>query len=265
MGSLERARSTWLDVMLDVVNSYPPAMPWSDVSRILATQLDVQVAGDFGWDSEGFGRVRAYPMPDWFDLASVARRAPRAHPLALHYAASRVSDVLTTDMVPALDSIAGREYAAEMREDEIDQHLWIPVTFDVAGPRVIGACRAREAFTDEQIEIARLAQRVVVTVHRHVRALSGDLAVHWQEQAVDLRLTPRQVAVLKLAAAGLTATSIGRRLQLSPRTVERHLENAYARLDAHDRVTAIRRAESAGVLLRADVGEAPWSRIAGAR
>ena len=262
MGELDKARGEWLDVMLDVVNSYPPAMPWAKLAATLASQLNAPVAGDFGWDSQGLGLVRAYPMPDWFDLARVARRAPATHALARHYATNRTTAVLSTEMVPALESIEGRSYAAELQECEIDQQLWIPVTFEQAGPRIIGVCRPKRPYTHREHVVADVAQRVAVTAHRHVRALSGEMAVRWQDRAVELRLTPRQVAVLRLAASGLTSASIARRLQLSPRTVERHLENAYERLKAHDRVTAIRRAESAGLLLRAEDQEAQWTHIA---
>lgn len=260
MAEFDSARGDWIEVLLSVVDSYRPSMPWAELCRTLAAQLDAPVAGDFGWDDQGLGLVRAYPMPTRFDLARVARRAPVAHALARHYAANRTCEVLATDMVPAYESIDGREYVAELKECGIDQQLWIPVTFEPDGPRVIGVCRPGRPFSAHEVRVARLAQRVAVTVRRHVRSLSGAGAVGWPDRAVELRLTPRQVAVLRLAAAGLTSASIGRRLELSPRTVERHLENAYERLKVHDRVTAIRRAESAGLLVQ-DVRVSPWSPV----
>lgn len=261
-----RARGQWLELVLGVLNTYHVEMPWAAAAQTLARQLDAPVAGDFGWEADGRGRVRAYPMPDWFDLTAVAERAPLLHPLARHYAATGSTQVLTTSMVPGLEPIVGRQYDAEMREAGIDQHLWIPVTFDPDGPRVIGTCRPREAYTRDQVRLADLAQRVLVTMHRHVVVLGGEHAVHWEDAAREVRLTPRQVAVLGLAADGWTSTAIGRRLRVSPRTVERHLENAYVRLHAHDRVTAVRRAEAAGVLPpRRPRDDAVWRRVASRR
>jgi DNA-binding CsgD family transcriptional regulator len=43
-------------------------------------------------------------------------------------------------------------------------------------------------------------------------------------------LSPRELEVLELVAAGLTNGAIAERLQLSARTIERHLSNIYAKL-----------------------------------
>lgn len=53
-------------------------------------------------------------------------------------------------------------------------------------------------------------------------------------------LSARQRQVLELVAAGLTNTQVAARLGLSGRTVDKHLENAYARLGVDNRVSAVR-------------------------
>jgi DNA-binding NarL/FixJ family response regulator len=47
---------------------------------------------------------------------------------------------------------------------------------------------------------------------------------------------------------GLLARSIAQRLDVSERTVHKHLGSVYRKLDAHDRLLAVRRAESLGLL-----------------
>jgi pimeloyl-ACP methyl ester carboxylesterase/DNA-binding CsgD family transcriptional regulator len=61
-----------------------------------------------------------------------------------------------------------------------------------------------------------------------LRAFLGTRA---EEPAGELgELSPREVEVLRLVAAGLANEEIAERLALSVRTVERHLSNAYAKL-----------------------------------
>jgi DNA-binding CsgD family transcriptional regulator len=50
------------------------------------------------------------------------------------------------------------------------------------------------------------------------------------------RLTPAQRKVAALVADGLTSAEIGRRLFISPRTVEGHLARMYTALGVHSRV-----------------------------
>ena len=51
-------------------------------------------------------------------------------------------------------------------------------------------------------------------------------------------LTPRQVEVLRLLAQGLSNREIGRRLVVSPRTAERHVQDIYARIGVASRAGA---------------------------
>ena len=53
-------------------------------------------------------------------------------------------------------------------------------------------------------------------------------------------LTARQLEVLSLVAEGLTNQKVAERLGLSPRTVDRHLENMLRRLKMHSRVELVR-------------------------
>ncbi len=51
-------------------------------------------------------------------------------------------------------------------------------------------------------------------------------------------LTAQERNVTMLLCEGMTAVAIGHRLVISPRTVEKHLENIYAKLGVCDRLSA---------------------------
>jgi DNA-binding NarL/FixJ family response regulator len=55
-------------------------------------------------------------------------------------------------------------------------------------------------------------------------------------------LTERESQVVRLLATGATASCIGRQMRISERTVHKHLENVYAKLGVHDRLSAVLRA-----------------------
>ncbi|MEU4490107.1 LuxR C-terminal-related transcriptional regulator [Streptomyces purpurascens] len=56
------------------------------------------------------------------------------------------------------------------------------------------------------------------------------------------------MTVLALLNEGLTAHAIGSRLHISERTVIKHKENLYRKLRVHDRVTALNKARTLGLL-----------------
>jgi len=62
------------------------------------------------------------------------------------------------------------------------------------------------------------------------------------------QLSKRENEVLELLAQGLTAMAIASRLAVSPRTVHRHLDNAYRKLGVHDRMLAVGAARRHGLI-----------------
>lgn len=68
-----------------------------------------------------------------------------------------------------------------------------------------------------------------------------------------VRLTGREVHVLRLIASGCTYSQVAERLGMSPHTVATHVKNAYRKLDVHSAAAAVMRA----VELRLFLAEAP--------
>ncbi|OYX36722.1 MAG: hypothetical protein B7Y99_00160 [Caulobacterales bacterium 32-69-10] len=64
----------------------------------------------------------------------------------------------------------------------------------------------------------------------------------------EAKLSPRQIECLKLAADGKTSAQIGAEIGISPRTVDQYIGEACERLKVRNRVQAVVKAISQGLL-----------------
>ena len=64
----------------------------------------------------------------------------------------------------------------------------------------------------------------------------------------DVQLTPREAEILALIAEGHSAKQIAEMLVISPRTVDRHRENLFGKLDIHNRAELTRYAIRIGLV-----------------
>jgi two-component system response regulator DesR len=93
-------------------------------------------------------------------------------------------------------------------------------------------------------------ERLVETVRRVTR---GELVIDPEDALIALRgasnpLTERERQVLRIAAEGVPSPEIAARLFLAPGTVRNHLSAAMQKLDANNRLAAVRRATEDGWL-----------------
>jgi DNA-binding CsgD family transcriptional regulator/predicted negative regulator of RcsB-dependent stress response len=86
-------------------------------------------------------------------------------------------------------------------------------------------------------EGARLARDTASRLFRDVGA-AADLARVGRSAKVDGGLTPREVEVLRLVARGQTNRAIAEALDISEKTVARHLSNIFTKLDLSTRAAA---------------------------
>lgn len=61
-------------------------------------------------------------------------------------------------------------------------------------------------------------------------------------------LSIRELEVLQLVAEGLSNCTLAQRLVITPATVKKHLEHIYAKLDVHNRTSALARARALGLI-----------------
>jgi DNA-binding NarL/FixJ family response regulator len=113
-----------------------------------------------------------------------------------------------------------------------------------------------DGFVHKNTEPARFLEAIRRTAAGQVvmeglpRGTFGDLADSLDRQrAAEHILTQREREVLCVAAEGLTARQIGRRLGVQERTVTTHLARIYRKLGANSRIGAIAAATRSGVMV----------------
>jgi len=182
--------------------------------------------------------------------AEEQRRMP-VHPLVRHYALTGDDEPRTVSDLLDDRTWRSTETFGSLRETSgVTRHIALPL-HDLSGANrgfVLG--RAGMDFTDRERAFVRRLQPLLRRVDGHVRQLKRwqDKATEGLDRAAELKLTNREITVLSLLAAGLTAGGIANRLGASPRTVHKHLENIYRKLGTSDRLTTVLRAQRCGLL-----------------
>lgn len=64
----------------------------------------------------------------------------------------------------------------------------------------------------------------------------------FEEPKEDIFLTKREIEILEQTAKGLSYNQIGENLFISPKTVRKHIENIYSKLQVHNKMEAVQKA-----------------------
>ena len=148
---------------------------------------------------------------------------------ALRVAARYLPDLVLLDIMMA--GMDGYAVYDRLRAKPID--LRSPIVFLTARTQI-----------DERLLGFQKGAADYVTKPFHIRELLARVKVHLGELA-PLRgdtpspLTPRELEVLGLLAAGKTYKQLAHALELSQSTVRNHLHNVYHKLDVVDRAQAV--------------------------
>jgi len=256
MGSVEQRAMGWLEIVGELLQQPLTEFPHATISQQLCASFDV-VAVSWNWrDSDGSVGFEISPprevwrsqelLDTWHDPEMVA-----AHPLMRWFTATRDPTPQTMGRVPA--AIASRTDHAVidrlLRSTGCEQQLSIPYRLAGAEYREFLLARSRRDFTDDDLELSRLLQPIFRALDVQTQILADQPTDPDGKPPPDpVGLTGRELAVLRLLAEGHTAVSIGRRLSNSPRTVHKHLQHIYRKLDVADRLAAIRVAEKLQIL-----------------
>ena len=241
----------WIGLIGDLVARPLTVFPYRTLMEQFATSFDAEPSwnwreADGSWGFEMMRGIPRWPPEDQMEFWE--REAFARHPLLRWLAVTGSLRPQTIGRVPyALSPRADRDLVrSQLLRLGFDEQLCIPYQLADGHHRSFVLSRSLSDFSDEDVALARDVQLLLALLHRQVQVLSGRSV----DPAVVARagLTGRQLAVLRLLAEGHTSAGIARRLRTSPRTVQKHLEHIYRRLEVRDRLMAVRLAETLGLL-----------------
>jgi DNA-binding CsgD family transcriptional regulator len=188
--------------------------------------------------------VRGFPRQGLQDerLAKTLVATAGDHPVVQSYLASARRNDLSprrmSDVATRAELRRTRAWAELLRPLRAEYHAsLLVVRTGTMSARSWGFNRDAHDFTDEEVSRLSAVQPLLALVEHVVaapRREAGAAAERWG-------LTAREAEMLGHLADGLTADAIGSLCGISGRTVRKHLEHAYEKLGAHDKVTAILR------------------------
>jgi DNA-binding NarL/FixJ family response regulator len=184
------------------------------------------------------------------------------HPLLREGIAALVAT--QPDMVLIAEAASGREAIEQFRRHQPDVTLMDVQMDDMSGIEAILAIRA-EWPTARIIVLTTyagdvLAQRALKAgahayvlkgsirreildtirdVSRGLKRIEPDVAADLAKHQSDASLTPREVEVLSLVAAGNSNKLIAAQLKINEETAKTHIKSILAKLDANDRTHAV--------------------------
>lgn len=232
-----------LDLVAEALRCVGPGFPDATTTGFLRDAFQTDFAGvgqiDFlGTASRPWaGSPDPLPWsPDGFHEYAVS------HPLALTYRHTgepvplRLSDVTSARTAPPAPG-----------GTSMSRLLTIPLAVTPGQLCAVALLRGGRDFTTRDLQMAYQLQPVLSGIYA-LRDRQAKQSPGHAHQDTGIRLTMRELAVLNLMADGLIAAAVARRLNISPRTVNKHIEHIYKKLGTHDRATTALRAGTLGLL-----------------
>jgi DNA-binding CsgD family transcriptional regulator len=228
-----------LELAVEMAAMNPAEADYDWIARALQDVLECPTAAfsEVGRDGvHGLGWPHTQLPPS--TMTELTRRYMQRHPLIQHYL--RTADrrpLAVTDMTSLRrwrSSAAGSDIHAVMG---FYDHLAIPLPSRPGTMRAFALGRPDSGFTTQEREfVERLHPSLVVLDHRAQTLRSSSASA----------LTRRENQVLEKIAAGLTRQMTARRLQISIRTVDKHLESIYRKLGVNSHIQAVLAATGVG-------------------
>jgi two-component system NarL family response regulator len=186
------------------------------VSQILNEQPDIQVVAEA---ADGISAVELY-----------RRQRP---------------DVSLVDLrMPGLDGV---QVVEQVRRESADAVLIVLTTFDTDDDIDRALTAGAKAYLLKDVSPSELVS-CVRTVHQGGTWVSPAVASKLVARMTRVQLTLREMAVLRLVAAGKSNREIGETLSISEGTVKIHLTHLFEKLGATSRTEAVAKAVERGLI-----------------
>ena len=231
-----RACLAFLRVAGDIGGPEPfPEPLLAELRRLIP--CDCVSYGEYAGTTTRRRNVRADPG----HLVPVPDDVARAHDALRHENPLRPCPGRVGRALRRSDVMTRREVKASRLYQQVDRPLGIEYVMDLwleDRGRVVGGF----GFDASDRDFSKRDCLVLDTLAPHVVQLMRRADARRQPvpqaSAADA-LTPREVEVLRLVAAGLTNREIAATLWIAPGTVRKHLDNAYAKLGVGSRTAAV--------------------------
>ena len=247
----------WLELFSELMSAPLARMPDEHIALMLCETFDSvacsysefsrgTLTGGGLWPSgETFGGRRA-EMIEWI------QKSPQEHPLLRFFESTQRCLPMQISDVPV--GIVGEQTLAAWqgvgRSVGCPDQLSLPLS--VSGGQHRAFVLGRDgAYVTEELEFATLLWRMLLGLDRQIGAFSSAAGICVPPRGrgrVTFELTSRESAVLLLLSDGHTAATIARKLTISTRTAEKHLQHVYSKLAVGDRLQAVLRARELGLV-----------------
>jgi DNA-binding CsgD family transcriptional regulator len=252
MASLEEKLADWFVITAEVLQRPIVELPLADLSEEILRSFGGSMFTSNLRDGQGRVTVQGF---GWRSSTPTSADASRAvddlfkvmdlrlfdyHPLLRWYALSGQGAPQTTERVPKewVTSWQTHEVRGVLRSFGVAHQLSIPLAVKGKEHQAVVVCRpAGPDFSEDDLRLARWLQPMLTALQRQAEML----ATRAVPEELASALSGRELAVLRCVAEGMTAHAASAQLSVSPRTVEKHLENIYRKLGVTNRIAAIAR------------------------
>lgn len=216
-----------------------------------AIPADWVALSDISPDPELIVEILEPPAPP--ELVAIFRRYSHQNPLIERYARTRGGRTLRFSDVTTAEELHATELYQQFYRPMGIEHQ-IAFTLPHRADRILGVVLARRDpdFSDDERDLLDAARPFLITAYRNAISYTNLLAGRPDgdvptpapeiESLRALGMTAHQARVLQLAATGVSNTDIATHLQISQRTVQKHLQRVYRTLSVHSRAEAIDKA-----------------------